>query len=134
MNTAPYLLLEIKTLCEIFNLWGTRVGKMCTSLFFVLSPPLFPECRRLSPHVLWWAYHWGVYVMVDFAVMGTPFTICHHFVTHVLLLFPPHHCSRKNIVNCGTGEKKKKNRDRNVLKKTLLKIVERMPTLTWKIR
>lgn len=46
--------------------------------------------------------------MVDFAVMGTPFTICHHFVTHVLLLFPPHHCSRKNIVNCGTGEKKKK--------------------------
>lgn len=72
--------------------------------------------------------------MVDFAVMGTPFTICHHFVTHVLLLFPPHHCSRKNIVNCGTGEKKKKNRDRNVLKKTLLKIVERMPTLTWKIR
>ena len=68
--------------------------------------------------------------MVGFAVMGTPFTICHHFVTHVLLLFPPPHCSRKNIVNCGTG-KKKKNGDRNVLKETLLKIVERMPTLTF---
>ena len=108
MNTAPYLLLEIKTVFEILNLWGRRVGKMCTYLFFVLSPPLFPDCRRLSPHVLWWAYHWGICVMVDCAVMGTSFTICHHFVTHVLLLFPPPHCSQEKYSELWHWKKKKK--------------------------
>lgn len=137
MNTAPYLLLEIKTVFKILNLWGRRVGKMCTYLFFVLSPPLFPDCRRLSPHVLWWAYHWGICVMVDCAVMGTSFTICHHFVTHVLLLFPPPRCSQEKYSELWHWKKKtpKKstNNEGNVLKKTLLKTVESTPILTWKM-
>lgn len=49
--------------------------------------------------------------MVDFAVMGTPFTICHHFVTHVLPFSLPITVPGKNIVNCGTGEKKKQGQE-----------------------
>lgn len=121
-----------QNLCEILNLWGRRVGKMCTYLSFVLSLPLFPDCRRLSPHVLWWADHWGVYGMVDFAVMGTSFTICHHFITHVLLLFPSPLFPGKKCSELWHW-KKKSNSEGNVLKKTLLKTLERMPILTWKM-
>ena len=90
MNTTPCLLLEIKALCEILNLWEGRVGTMCTYLFFAYPFLSFLNCRNGDwvPIGLWWPYHWGIYVMVGFAMMGTSFTICHHFVTHMLPLFP----------------------------------------------
>ena len=87
-NVTPCLLLETKALYEILNLWGGREGrKACTHLFFSSSLLPIPELPETQPLGLWRPHLGSVCLMADFAVPGTSFPICYHFVTHTLTLF-----------------------------------------------
>ena len=49
---------------------------------------LIPEGQETEPLGLWRPHLGSVDLMADFAVPGTSFPICYHFVTHTLTLFP----------------------------------------------
>ena len=49
---------------------------------------LIPERQETEPLGLWRPHLGSVYLMADFAVPGTSFPICYHFVKHTLTLFP----------------------------------------------
>ena len=67
-------------------------------LFFPSSLPLITELQETEPP---WALATpsGQRLMVDFAVPGTSFPICCHFVTHMLTLFPSPSFAWENTMN-----------------------------------
>ena len=88
-NVTPCLLLETKA-CVNSWVYGVRGknGKTGSSLCFPSFILLIPELQKTYSPGLSWPHHGSVYLMADFAVPGTSFPICYHFVTHTLTLFP----------------------------------------------
>ena len=109
-NVTPCLLIETKALCEILNLWGGRVEKHVPVFSFPHPFPSLLNCRRLSPLGLWQPHLGSVYLTVDFAVPGTSFPICYHFVTHMLTLLPSPSFPWENTMNKDLLVLKKKER------------------------